>query len=138
MAVPLAWKTSEGGLRLLTEPRLSEFSKEVTRISIFSSIGQTLYLSYNTGARRITILTTGLNEVHLCLIQHLKELLGAFTPPEPEEIVLRLLIQCFIVMRANFAMAADLWHQKTPDQVHSGKRLSPIALDELTLFLNRK
>jgi hypothetical protein len=75
---------------------------------------QTLYLSYNTGTQQTTVLTKGLNEVHLCLIQHLKELLDAFTPPEPEEILLQLLIQCFIVMRANFAMAAEFWYKKTP------------------------
>jgi hypothetical protein len=64
-----------------------------------------LYVSYNAMTQQTTIMTSGLNQSHLWMIQHLKELSGK--PIQPEEIG-RLLTQYFVVVQECFTVAAEL------------------------------
>ena len=76
-----------------------------------------LYFSYNIGTRQITILTTGLNQLHLRMVQHFESLPEMANQPECPERLVRLLIQCFAVVRENIGATAINWDDKASGEV---------------------
>jgi len=75
-------------------------------------------------------MTTDLNQMHLCMIQRLKELSTAST--RPEEIVPRLLLQWFTTACECFEDTAAVWDVDTAMAVCISKPLFSLVLYELT------
>ena len=109
--------TSQGALRLLSEPYLSHLKEIITSFSS-DHCSPMLYFSYNAITRHTTIMTSGLNQLHLSMIQHFKGSLKMAT--QPEEIV-RLLLRCFAVVWGLYAEIADNWERNLGGTVCSGK-----------------
>jgi hypothetical protein len=88
---------------LLSEPALST-EKDNLEESI--ALQPRLYFSHNARTQQTTMMTTGLNKMHLSMIQHLKQLSG--TSIQPEEFT-QLLIKCFAAIQECFTATAVRW-----------------------------
>ena len=65
-----------------------------------------LYFSYNARTQQTTVITTDLNRLHLCMVQHLQKLSGMAN--RPEEIAL-LLIKWITVVQECFTATIMSW-----------------------------
>jgi len=127
MALRLHWKKTKYTPHLLSEPYSSWFDKENNTTSPpYINTYPRLYLSYNAGTQQTTIITTGLDQFYLCMVQHLKDLFK--TSIRPEEIVPRLLLRWFAMAQECFAGIAEVWGVNTGGPVCSGEPLfSPVT-----------
>jgi len=76
---------------LLSEPYLSR-TKHNLQFGAFNHYPK-LYFYYNRATRQTTVISTDILELHLSLIQHVKDL--AATSMQPEEIFARILLHYF-------------------------------------------
>jgi len=127
MALRLHWKKTKYTPHLLSEPYSSWFATENNTTSPpYINIYPRLYLSYNAGTQQTTIITTGLDQFYLCMVQHIKDLFKSSS--RPEEIVPRLLLRWFAMAQECFAGIAEVWDVDTGGPVCSGKPLfSPVT-----------
>jgi len=88
---------------------------EQTRSAV---LGPKLYFSYNTRTQQTTIMTTDLNQLHICMIRHLKKLSGM--SPWSEEIA-RLLIKYITVVQDCFTVMATTWDEQANGPVCRSK-----------------
>ena len=93
-----------------------------------------LYFSHNVRTEQTTILTTDLNQLHLSMILHLKQLSG--TSIQPKEIT-QLLIKCFVMIQEYCTATAVCWDERAANPVCCSKPAFTIMLDVLTHFPNR-
>ncbi len=131
MALRLQCESNEDTLRLLSGPYLSLLRGMMSEDS--TTRYPRLYFSYNPVTRQTTIVSTGLNDLHLSMIQHLKE--SFIMSMQTEEIVARILLRYFVVAQQYFAVLTEYYDRKANGQVSSGNALFPLALLELTMSL---
>jgi hypothetical protein len=134
MNLRFQWLGSEDGLCLLSEPYLSTFENDILD---FNSIRRypKLYFSYNASTQQTTIMTTDMNQLHLSMIHHLKQLAGMSIRLEE---IAQLLIQCFVVIQEGYAATVSHWEIKAGGPVCCRKSPSIFLLDALTLPPNRE
>jgi len=101
MSFRIYWMPSEDGLLLLSEPYLSHMKGAIG--DTFRFCNPKLYFSYNSKTQQTTIVTTDLNQLHLTMIQHLRQLSGTSIPLEE---IIQLLLECFIVIQECFVVTA--------------------------------
>src|SRR5260221_13707350 len=104
MSLRLLWRINEDSLQLLSEPWLSEFKNDAASNTTLTLCPK-LSFSYNSVTRQTTIFTTGVNEMHLCTIEHFKGL--SATSLQPEGIVAQLPLQYFVVAQESFVTSID-------------------------------
>jgi hypothetical protein len=134
MSLRVQWMPFEDGLHLLSEPYLSYFETEFLPLDSFT-VYPKLYFSYNSRTQQTTIITTDLNQFHLSMIQHLKQMSGLSIRPEE---IAHLAIQCFVMIQEGYTAAALEWDTKATGPVCCRKSPFVILLDALTLLPNSK
>src|SRR5260221_14565665 len=107
MSLRLPWRENEDCVRLLSEPLLSIMMKNIMAPSTTRTLSTKLYFSYNSVTKQTTIFTTNVNQMHICMIEHLKELFA--TSIQAEGIVARLLLQYFVVAQECLVTSIDYW-----------------------------
>ena len=85
-----------------------------------------LYFSYDSGTRQTTIMTTGLNQLYLRMVQHLETLPNMANRPGCPEQMVQLLTQSFAAVREDFgATAADLDNRAIGGVCYGEPRFTP-------------
>ena len=108
----MLWIPSEDGLLLLSEPYLSRMKETIRFASCFRN--PKLYFSHNSKTQQTTIVTTDLNQLHLTMVQHLRQLSGTSIPLEE---IIQLLLKCFIVIQECFVVTAGYLDEMANDGV---------------------
>src|SRR5258706_1042171 len=113
MTLRFQWKTSQDALHLVSEPYLGTLQTWINNFSSYTLYSK-LYFSYNLMTQQATIMTTDLNQSHLRMIQHLRELPGVSIRPEE---IGRLLIQYVVVLQECFIATAMWWDDRATGTV---------------------
>jgi hypothetical protein len=129
MALRLQWKTVEGGLHLLSGPYLSYLKSRIENFKD-TTLFPRVYFCYDSTTRQTTVLTTDLNQSHLCMIHHLRAWYG--TSMQPGEIAARLLFQWFAVAQGQFVEISDFWDNDATGTVRNSEPQPQLVLVELT------
>ena len=119
MALRVQWKPVKSGFDLLSEPYLSYLID--TMSSETTTLHPRLYFSYNAGTRQTTIMTTGLNQLYLRMVQHLERLPKMANQLECTEQMVQLLTQYFARVREDFGVTAEHWDARASGGVCCGK-----------------
>jgi hypothetical protein len=106
MAVRVQQRMVKEDLHLFSKPCLSEFRHD-SKSYFTVTRHPRLYFCYNAASRKTTILTNGLNGMHLRMVDHFKNL--AKKPKPPEEFAFQLLFEWFSATLECFKRIAISW-----------------------------
>jgi hypothetical protein len=106
VAVRVQHQMANEDFDLFSEPCLSEF-KHDSELYFTITHYPRLYFSYDAATQKTTILTSGLNEMHLRMVDHLKDF--AKYPSRPEEFAFQLLFDWFSATLECFKWMAESW-----------------------------
>jgi hypothetical protein len=116
MAVRVQQKVTNEDFDLFSEPYLSKLKHDSKLYSDVNRFAR-LYFSYHAATQKTTVLTDGLNGMHLRMVEHLKD--NAKKPSRPEELAFQLLFEWFSATLEYFKRIAEIWDDEVANGVYA-------------------